>query len=199
MDIPPIGGKPTDPEIAPFKEPSAHDERLTKVVNDALHAAWNISPGKKLKVEGHVRHLFEEATHSLMEDISLLLRERVQEENKLPNVACEELGRIASQKAAEEGLLLHGFFEALENLGDSQAQQRLIKLLLVADLVGELGLQLDEDKITKIDEAFEWAIAAAEGKEEVPANPPILNEAIQIGEDSLVDLLTVGYPMAAKA
>jgi hypothetical protein len=198
MGIPPIVGKPTDPDMTPFKESisSQQDERLTKVVKDALHAAWDVSPGKKLKVEGYVRHLFDEATHSLMDDISLQLRERVKDESKLPNVACEELGRIASQKAAEEGLLLHGFF--VES-GNTKAQKGLIKLLLATDLVGELGLQLDKDKISKIEEAFEWAIAAAEGKEEVSSDLQILNEAIFVSEGSLVDLLAVGYPFVTKA
>lgn len=194
MDIPPIGQQPIDPDIIPFKAPvpSLHDERLTKVVNYALKEAWGASPGKKLNVTEHVRHLFEEATRSLMQDISLMLREKVKDENKLPNIACEELGCIASLKAAEEGLLLHGFFAEQEN---SKAQQGLIKLLLVADLVGELGLQLDEGKIDKIDEAFEWAIAAAEGKKGVSSDSQILNDALQLGEESLVDLLAAGYPL----
>jgi hypothetical protein len=197
MDIPPIG---PSTDIVSAHPPTANpqDERLTRVVNDALQAAWNISPGKKLKVEGHVRHLFDEATRSLMQDISLQLRERAPQENKLPNLACEELGRIASQMAAEEGLLMHSFFEGIEHLGDSKAQQGLIKLLLVTDLVGELGLQLDEEKIAKIDEAFEWAISASAGEKGISSDSQVLHDAIQLGEVSLVDLLTAGYPLNVK-
>lgn len=199
MDIPPIG---QSTGMVPSQDPTSsfQDERLTKVVNDALQAAWSPQPGKKLKIDGYVRHIFDEATRSLMQDISLLLRARVPEENKLPNLACEELGRIASQQAVEEGRLLQSF---IAELGDNKSQYNLIKLLLVTDLVGLLGLQLSEQQIVKIDEAFEWAVAASQSKEgDKKGGLPdsqVLSDAILIGEESLVDLLAVGYPLSPKS
>lgn len=193
--IPPIG---QSTGMVPSQEPtpsSLQDERLTKVVNDALQTAWSVQPGKKLKVDGYVRNIFDEATRSLMQDISLLLRERVSGENKVPNIACEELGRIASKKAAEEGFLLQSFFP---KLGDAKSQQGLIRLLLVTDLVGELGLQLSEQKLTKINDAFEWAVATVESGEPKLADAQIISDAVQIGVESLVDLLAAGYPLSKK-